>query len=201
MTETREQRRIRDNQRRERARNHNLFRKLQAGSCSCGRCGRVVTKENARDFHWDHLDPSTKTVGVAILVKNGASIERIDQEIALCQLLHIDCHIERTRSQRIGGSSFNMPAMFRPPTLFGTHDGDVNSMTVVEAYPNTMPVCVEDGFIVMRLPDGNAISCIRINDKRYFARTRDDRWIEAPLWSVERANGMPTPLETFHLTH
>ena len=94
-----------------------------------------------------------------------------------------------------------MPTMFRPPTLFGTHDEDVNSMAVLESFPNGMPVCVEDGFIVMRLPDGNAISCIRMNDRKYFARTRDDRWIEAPLWSVEHANGMPTPLEKFDLIY
>ncbi len=197
----RDERQIYSAERRKQSREHNLFRKLQAASCACGSCGRVVTKENAKDFHWDHLDPSTKTVHVAMLVKDGCSIERLDREIALCQLLHIECHVKRTRSQKLGGGSFNMPVMFRPPTLFGTRDGDVNSIAVLESVPNGMPVCMEDGFIVMRLPDGNAISCIRINDKKYFARTRDDRWIEAPLWSVERANGMPTPLETFHLTH
>ena len=182
------------------AKAYNLQRKLEAAVCACG-CGRVVTKDNANNFHWDHINPSTKRESVAILVKDRAPIERIAEEIALCQLLWWECHVEKTRQEVFGGSTFNMPATFRAPTLFGDYDGDILSSTIQDQFPNGMPVCEEDGFIVMRLPDGNAISCIRMSDNKYFGRTRDDRWIEAPLWSVEKANGLPIPTQSFHLTH
>ena len=186
--------------RRAEANAYNLKRKLEAGVCACG-CGRIVTKENAKNFHWDHINPATKTARIGVLVSRGCNIDRIAAEISLCQLLWHECHIKKTRQEVIGGSTFNMPAVFRSPTLFGAFEGDLLSGTALERFPDSMPICEEDGFIVMRLPDGNAISCIRTSDNKYFARTRDDRWIEAPLWSVERANGMPAPLEKFHLNH
>ena len=196
----RERYRLEKMQRRAAANAYNLQRKLEQGVCACG-CGRIVTAENAKGFHWDHVNPATKRERVAELVGYGSSIERIAEEIALCQLLWHECHIKKTRQEAVGGSTFNMPAVFRSPTLFGEFEGDLLNETALNRFPDSMPICEEDGFIVMRLPDGNAISCIRKSDNKYFARTCDDRWIEAPLWSVERANGMPTPLDNFHLNH
>lgn len=60
----------------------------------CHDCGfrNVLTLE----FH--HLDSSTKESEVSLLIRNGASKERIWDEIQKCQILCANCHRIRTYS-------------------------------------------------------------------------------------------------------
>ena len=79
----------------------------------CNYCKRIVQREQEHCFHFDHIDESTKVVGsgtpagknggVAGLVNNhnhNATLENfqglIDEEIAKCRLLCINCHKRKT---------------------------------------------------------------------------------------------------------
>ena len=81
--------------RRQRNRDHVKGRKLQAGCCAS--CKRICTAENFEEFHWDHLEPSLKSSSVSRMGTH--SIDVIDSEIAKCQLLCANCHVERTKEQ------------------------------------------------------------------------------------------------------
>lgn len=59
----------------------------------CVECG---TDE---DLHFDHIDPTTKEAHLTDLFKSG-SRERIDRELAKCQLLCRSCHSIKTAQDR-----------------------------------------------------------------------------------------------------
>ena len=52
---------------------------------------------SAMDF--DHLDPSSKEDSIQNLVNHGAKKERIDREVAKCELVCSNCHRVRTWNQ------------------------------------------------------------------------------------------------------
>lgn len=59
----------------------------------CTDCG-------VRHPHWrmdfDHLDPRTKTAELALVVKLGWAKQRIEEELAKCELVCANCHRDRT---------------------------------------------------------------------------------------------------------
>jgi len=64
--------------------------KLERGCAYCG------YNENVRGLIFDHIDPSTKTWNVSNMPDY--SYERIDEEIAKCQVLCGTCHLIKTYS-------------------------------------------------------------------------------------------------------
>ncbi|MEV2236721.1 hypothetical protein [Micromonospora sp. NPDC049891] len=73
--------------------------KLERGCTDCG----YRAHPHALDF--DHLPGLGKTVNVAMLAAGGASIERIDEEIALCEVVCANCHRIRTCDRGWGSLS------------------------------------------------------------------------------------------------
>ena len=75
-------------------------KKLEAGCCMI--CQREVTEANVCGFDWMHRDRGDKSryggqqAGVATLVGMGASLTRIEQEIAKCDLGCANCHKKLT---------------------------------------------------------------------------------------------------------
>jgi len=55
----------------------------------CAKCGHSFHPA-AMDYH--HRDPKKKETAISTLVNRGASIERIDEEIAKCDLMCSNCH-------------------------------------------------------------------------------------------------------------
>ena len=70
--------------------------KLQIGECECdARCGRVATREDVREFEWDHLVQSfndPEYMDMARLILSGVSLSRRERERKKCRLLHRKCH-------------------------------------------------------------------------------------------------------------
>jgi len=61
----------------------------------CVDCGT----DDRRVFHFDHLDPSTKTANVSELVYQSVSIAKIETEVNKCVIRCANCHIIRTGEQ------------------------------------------------------------------------------------------------------
>jgi len=72
------------------------MRKFEAGFCVS--CNSQIDESNHAEFHWDHIDPSTKQYDVCQMSLH--SIVAIDREIEKCQLLCFDCHTNRTNVER-----------------------------------------------------------------------------------------------------
>jgi hypothetical protein len=64
---------------------------------SCSRCG-YNEKPSRLDFH--HRDPATKSWGIGRMARQ-ASVERLQEEMAKCDVLCIECHnsVEPRRKQ------------------------------------------------------------------------------------------------------
>jgi hypothetical protein len=182
-----------DRQRMLKAKQFVAQRKLEIGKCQCGECDHVVTKDNLKLFEFDHIDPRDKKLPISHMARGRYSIEAIQEELKKCQLLWYQCHHKKT----VQDASNAMPPFLRQSELFTDSDQfDVHALEVrsfVErqlAKTNTIACCEEDGFIVNRLSNGEAISCIRKRDNQYFARTQDDRWIPCELWTLEKHFGL-----------
>ena len=89
-------RRLNNQERRRRNSEHRKMRKFQAGFCVS--CNLQINESNHTEFHWDHIDPSTKQFDVSRMGLH--SISAIDREIAKCQLLCFDCHVDRTNTEK-----------------------------------------------------------------------------------------------------
>ena len=80
--------------------------KVKRGGCN--HCKRAVTKETAFAFDFDHTDPTTKdrstsqggVAGLCNATANAMSLDkikdRLDAEMAMCQLLCKNCHHRKT---------------------------------------------------------------------------------------------------------
>jgi len=168
-------------------------RKLQIGRCQCGECDHVVTPDNLKLFEFDHINPADKKLTISEMVKSRYSVEAIKEELKNCQLLWYQCHQIKTVRDAAGG----MPPFFRQSELFtdrnkfDVHALDVRSFVEQEhKVSNFIACCEEDSFIVNRLANGEAISCIRKRDNQYFARTSDDRWVACEMWTLEKHFGL-----------
>ncbi len=62
--------------------------KLKLG---CSKCGY---KKCARALHFHHLDKATKSFEISWATFKGISIQKLNEEIAKCQLLCSNCHAE-----------------------------------------------------------------------------------------------------------
>lgn len=51
-------------------------------------------------MHWHHRDPLTKTVSVGRLRSTGANKQKILDEVAKCDLVCSNCHMERTHGNK-----------------------------------------------------------------------------------------------------
>jgi len=69
--------------------------KLEFGCVKCG------YKKCARALHFHHLDKETKDFEISWATFRGVSIEKLEKEIAKCQLLCSNCHAEEEESQKI----------------------------------------------------------------------------------------------------
>lgn len=75
-------------------------KKLEAGCCMI--CEREVTEANVSGFDWMHRDRKEKSryggqqANVSDLARNNASLARIEQEIAKCDLGCANCHWKKT---------------------------------------------------------------------------------------------------------
>lgn len=68
-------------------------------SSSCTDCG-ISYPYYVMQF--DHV--TNKEAGISRMVGDGYSIKRLDEEIAKCELVCANCHMERTQSRRTHGS-------------------------------------------------------------------------------------------------
>lgn len=62
---------------------------------SCAHCG----ENDMRVLEFDHIDPSTKRMGIARAMTHGKSWAFIRAEMDLCQILCANCHKKRTAAQ------------------------------------------------------------------------------------------------------
>lgn len=62
----------------------------------CIDCG----EQDPRVLQFDHRDPAQKRASVAVLIAKGASLRRLQDEIALCDVRCANCHARRTSDQR-----------------------------------------------------------------------------------------------------
>lgn len=98
-----------DEQARYRARRRELAREYLGGACVV--CGSVD------DLHFDHIDPSTKTIAISQAIIAGWSWERLTVELDKCQLLCSPHHLEKSRLEgSLGGEPWN-----KLPLEHGTH--------------------------------------------------------------------------------
>lgn len=72
---------------RRRSRNRRYIKRLKQHS-SCVRCG----DEQHEDLTFHHRDPSTKEFNISKAPRLKVSIERLEREIAKCDVLCPDCH-------------------------------------------------------------------------------------------------------------
>ena len=61
--------------------------------CDCGENDPIV-------LTFDHIEPDQKYKHVSDLVRNSASIKKIDEEIAKCEVRCCNCHARRTAEQQ-----------------------------------------------------------------------------------------------------
>jgi len=59
---------------------------------SCHDCG----VKNIIVLQFDHRDPSEKTYDISRLIQSGASLKRIQEEVAKCDIVCANCHFIRT---------------------------------------------------------------------------------------------------------
>jgi hypothetical protein len=62
----------------------------------CVDCG----EKDIRVLEFDHLDPSTKHLPVAVLARGGFSLRRVIEEVSRCDVRCANCHRRRTHLQR-----------------------------------------------------------------------------------------------------
>jgi 5-methylcytosine-specific restriction endonuclease McrA len=60
----------------------------QKGSTGCRECG--ITDPAVLDFH--HRDPSEKTMAIGEMITHGYSVDKLETEIAKCDVLCANCH-------------------------------------------------------------------------------------------------------------
>lgn len=77
--------------------NYIITRKLEIGSCQNPECDKKVDNTNYMCFDFDHL--RDKLIRVSQLVTSTINIQKIDEEIAKCQLLCCNCHKIKTCEQ------------------------------------------------------------------------------------------------------
>jgi len=78
---------------------HNArMREAKFNMCFCRICKCWVREHNLGNFQFDHVNPMDKTVEISAM--RGATDERFKEELAKCQLLCVQCHVERTTDQR-----------------------------------------------------------------------------------------------------
>ena len=62
----------------------------EKGHLSCKFCGKI--RNDAYDFHFDHINMYSKTGSVGPMLFTGCNIDQIKAEIDKCQLLCVSCH-------------------------------------------------------------------------------------------------------------
>lgn len=72
--------------------------KLNMGPCSA--CSKKMTPENEFLFDFDHIDPWHKRYSICFMVRRLFSMEEIQHEIKKCQPTCVECHRERTITQK-----------------------------------------------------------------------------------------------------
>ena len=88
---------------------------LMTNPCvDCGEADPVV-------LEFDHRSTATKTAAVAVLARSGYPLQRVQQEVALCDVRCANCHRRRTHAQRgwwgaTGGIEEPPPADAQPGT-------------------------------------------------------------------------------------
>jgi len=78
----------------------------------CDRCGYA---DHPVALQMNHLDPSTKTNSVSILVKKGV-METIKKELAKCEVLCANCHSIHTYANRHHIPEQNIGEQYDPNT-------------------------------------------------------------------------------------
>lgn len=68
------------------------------GLKGCAFCGK--TRDDPRDFHFDHIDMFTKEDSVGSMLFIGEEMGKIKEEVMKCQLLCIPCHAIVTKAER-----------------------------------------------------------------------------------------------------
>lgn len=104
---------------REQARKMKAFFVEERGA-RCVDCGGTFAPEQ---FDFDHRDPTTKRANPSALMAN-SSVERIREELALCDMVCRCCHSTRTmndprvRAKRDAGRNGSAPQELSPLPLF-----------------------------------------------------------------------------------
>lgn len=67
------------------------FEVLEYKGCKCGKCRKVATIETVSNFHFHHIDSSTKEKNISDMLTFSAVVD-IKAEADKCVVLCADCH-------------------------------------------------------------------------------------------------------------
>ncbi len=78
---------------------------IKTNKNKCNICNKIAPYDNSMvsRFHYDHINMFDKTESICKLIREGASIEIIYNEIDKCQLLCISCHSVVTKVEVLCG--------------------------------------------------------------------------------------------------
>jgi hypothetical protein len=68
-------------------------------ACPCGESDR-----RCLDFH--HRDPATKAAAVSYMIHGRVSLERLQREVAKCDVLCANCHRKAHARRKVAGAGF-----------------------------------------------------------------------------------------------
>lgn len=82
--------------------------KIKLALEECTLCKTKVTDGNTANFHFDHIDPSSKLANVSQIANHFTSIQFLFDEIEKCRLLCANCHSIHTHEQIQSGTFKNL---------------------------------------------------------------------------------------------
>lgn len=115
--------------------------------CQCG-CRRKVGEYPRSDFHWDHVDPTTKIDTISSMRKNLVKLSTFITEIAKCQFLYVKCHEALKRRQNVGEIvDYRLPKLHRDWDMFPVNETTSAKMNALSEWQDPHSVEMYDRWI------------------------------------------------------
>jgi hypothetical protein len=107
-----------------------------------------VGEYSRSDFHWDHIDPSTKIDSIANMRKDVVKMPVFIAELAKCQFLYVKCH-EKIRSAQIDGQliDYRLPPLYREWDMFPMNETVSAKMNALSEWQDPHSVEMYDRWI------------------------------------------------------